>query len=421
MSDLQIPETLLAALVASPALVAELLDHIAGQTRDGRIARAAGVVRGRCAGRRTIDDAVLLQNVAQLVADGHTPREAIRRAAAASGGHSFAATEARLRRKWRTRILICCVGLCRREASGCGVSYNYTRSSVMAKLFRDPAPQPQAATPLPAPQDVSLATVAPAWWAASKKHAELSRRKDELINESILLHDKIDASLMFSNAETNPRAVQAERVMPPPAPKQISDDAREMLGDLVPPPAPVEPKPIEPPKPVYVHPDTRVQRLRVIGAEIAYIDEALEELWKIIQREHATGSKRLCEALESEVQAIAKQATDALVQLGNALLAQRDLLARHGSANWGFARMVPLNILELSAPSPGGSAIQEALTLAAEFGRFDLASIPSTWREPPPACLTLIELPPLPPRERYRARIRIPAPRAKQMQADVVA
>ena len=37
----------------------------------------------------------------------------------------------------------------------------------MAKLFRDP-PQPQAATPSSASEDINLATVAPAWWEASK-------------------------------------------------------------------------------------------------------------------------------------------------------------------------------------------------------------------------------------------------------------
>jgi hypothetical protein len=61
----------------------------------------------------------------------------------------------------------------------------------MSKLFRTAATERQAVTPASVPENVSLATVAPAWWEASKKHAELSRRKDELQDEARYLGEQI--------------------------------------------------------------------------------------------------------------------------------------------------------------------------------------------------------------------------------------
>jgi hypothetical protein len=108
MSDLQfpIPEAICDLLVRDRAALAALLDHIAECTKDGRIARCAGIARGKRAGRRVIDDAVLLANVQQLIADGDAPGAAIKKVAAVAGGHSYAATHARLRRKFTRQIIL---------------------------------------------------------------------------------------------------------------------------------------------------------------------------------------------------------------------------------------------------------------------------------------------------------------------------
>jgi hypothetical protein len=253
----------------------------------------------------------------------------------------------------------------------------------------------------------TLATVAPAWWEAVQRHAELSARRDALADEVAGLHEQIDVELTLSQSANNPRSLPADRVPPPKPQKRMSDRARAYLGL---PPAPVAPAPVEPPAaPVFRHQDNRVERMRQIGAEIEAIDEALAELAKVIEREHAAGSKVFAAAIDSEVQAIAKQATDALIALGNAMVAARNLTAQHASANLGFARMIPLSILELGNPADRGSRIRTALAIAAEFGRFDAASIPATWREPAPANLTAINQAPRPPRKRHVARIKVPA------------
>jgi hypothetical protein len=254
---------------------------------------------------------------------------------------------------------------------------------------------------------ITLATVAPAWWAAVQKSAELSARRDALTDEVAEIHDRIDVELAFSQNPNNPRYLPADRVLPPKPAKKMGDRARALIGL---PPAQVDPAPVEPPAaPVFRHQDNRVERMRQIGAEIEAIDEALAELQTTIQREHAAGSKRLAAALDAEVQAIAKQATDALISLGNAMVAQRNLLAQHASANMGFAKLVPLSALGLGDPASRGSRIREVLAIASEFGRFDAAFIPATWREPAPACLTAIDQAPRQPRKRHMARIKVPA------------
>jgi hypothetical protein len=100
-----VPADLLAQLAANPALLADVVDAVARLTGCGNTRRAAGTIRGKRAGRRSItEDDRLLQHVGQLIADGKTPAEALKMTAAAAGGHSYAATLIRLRRKWSKRI-----------------------------------------------------------------------------------------------------------------------------------------------------------------------------------------------------------------------------------------------------------------------------------------------------------------------------
>jgi hypothetical protein len=102
-AQVSVPDAVRDLLARNPAALASLLQHIADQTGDGRIARAAGIVRGKPAGRRALDDSALLNSVRQMVAEGYTLGEALKSAAAAHPGHSFESTQARLRRKWNRR------------------------------------------------------------------------------------------------------------------------------------------------------------------------------------------------------------------------------------------------------------------------------------------------------------------------------
>jgi hypothetical protein len=98
-----VPDAVLAAFVADPALLAAVVGEVARLTGDGNIARAAGTIRGKPAGRRALDDEALLNSVRQMVAEGYMLGEALKSAAAAHPGHSFESTQARLRRKWNRR------------------------------------------------------------------------------------------------------------------------------------------------------------------------------------------------------------------------------------------------------------------------------------------------------------------------------
>jgi hypothetical protein len=102
MSPLNEMEAMIAAFVANPALLADVVDEVARRTKSGNLARAHGIMVGKRAGRRVIrEDDRLLQHVGQLVAAGKTPAEALKLVASASAGHSYAATLDRIRRKWR--------------------------------------------------------------------------------------------------------------------------------------------------------------------------------------------------------------------------------------------------------------------------------------------------------------------------------
>jgi hypothetical protein len=97
-----VPEAVIAAFVSDPALLASTVAEVARRTKNGNLARAHGIMVGKRAGRRVIsEDDRLVQHVGQLVADGKAPAEALKMTAAAAGGHSYAATLDRLRRKWR--------------------------------------------------------------------------------------------------------------------------------------------------------------------------------------------------------------------------------------------------------------------------------------------------------------------------------
>jgi hypothetical protein len=66
-----VPEAVIAAFAADPALPAKVVGEVARRTGDGHLARA-GAIRGKPAGRRASGDAALLRNFEQLIIDRHT-------------------------------------------------------------------------------------------------------------------------------------------------------------------------------------------------------------------------------------------------------------------------------------------------------------------------------------------------------------
>jgi hypothetical protein len=78
------------------------LDRLAEE--DGRCAHAAGILRGRPGGRRTIDDRAALAEIGWLLERGDARSvndAAMRVAVTISGSHSVEATASRLAKKYR--------------------------------------------------------------------------------------------------------------------------------------------------------------------------------------------------------------------------------------------------------------------------------------------------------------------------------
>jgi hypothetical protein len=217
---------------------------------------------------------------------------------------------------------------------------------------------------------ITLASIFPEWKVLSDQYCALCQREEAIQAEINSLNREIERT---SYANADPRKLV--RITTTPPIKRISDAARRLLGSAAPPP--------EPPPALSVttvsYDDARVQRQHDLSAELEAVREAKPVLLQQLERAHAEGSRRLCEALAPEYTAIVKQLADAVIALGNAALMHELFLCEHREALLGFLRPPAIELVA-DDPRQTDSRIRRFLRSAAEAGYFNLAQVPDAWR-----------------------------------------
>jgi hypothetical protein len=106
-----------------------------------------------------------------------------------------------------------------------------------------------------------------------------------------------------------------------------------------------------------------------------------------VTQAHYERSKLLYATRENEYKAIATQVCDAVIALGNALLAHKAFTTDLGSADWFHLRPVDAVSIEraMGDPREAQSLSRRILNSAAESGKFNLQTLPADWTPLPTA------------------------------------
>jgi hypothetical protein len=235
-----------------------------------------------------------------------------------------------------------------------------------------------------APEDKgrpTLRSLHPAWGVLSDKVAELSRREDDITRRmQAIIADQAKRNAIIL---TSPGV---ETIVPPKPKKPLAARVRDMLGDLAPTAEPEATPAIKPETKVI---QTRIgdQELADLGTELQNIRAAVEILHPSLAAARVEGSKLLCAARMPEYTAVAARVCDALVSLGNAVIAHKRLTQEmtDDGADWSGFKPVDVNALALTLGDPQNreSRWHRVLAGAAEGGHFDLAYIPADWTPAP--------------------------------------
>ncbi len=242
----------------------------------------------------------------------------------------------------------------------------------------------------------ALCKLAPRWAEIKTKMLELSERKEALYAELRPLIEMLSRRGEFNSLRVAERAMtQALAAGAPPA-KEIkaSPRAAALLGPLA--PAPRAP---EPPYTPVRGPDR--DRFDEIVSEIVVIDEALALLAapmpgkrrSEVEDMYLAGCEKYCEAMRPEFDAIVARFCAAVVELGKAK-AEYDDFTKDKLRGIAWTSLRPIDPLPLVGdPTDPSSALRLALTLAAEHGHFDLASLPTNWKGRKPSVYSISSRP----------------------------
>lgn len=231
----------------------------------------------------------------------------------------------------------------------------------------------------------TLAEVSPEWKRLSDKVRELSERRDAIHDElkEIDARQQRRASRIPSPISFGQRA--ADLVIEKPTPRP-SEQALKLIGDDTLLPQESEPRPESTDAKAkrvvqYRHPDDK--RAAELSAELTAVEEALAFLHPQWARAHRDGSRQLCALLSDEYQTVVDRLTQALMEVGNALIAHRDFVAavaRQGADPMWLRQVDAISLQEMFGdPKDSSSAIRRLLGFAAEIGRFDRDQLPDEW------------------------------------------
>ena len=218
--------------------------------------------------------------------------------------------------------------------------------------------------------------VAPEWATFSDKFFELSVHEEQLLTEMQAELRAMEQTVGASGGTLPPPHVQSGGSVPPPKPpKPIEAKVKELLtGVRIPEPEPELPAP-----------DTESpysKRMRSLAAEIGAVRDAKAMLQPLLFKAHIEGSRRYCDIRLAEYRAVATRLCDAMLELGDAVLAHDAFADRMISEGASYAYFKPLQPDVVGDPRDRQSMVRTFLTWAAEAGHFDLSRIPYAWHSP---------------------------------------
>jgi hypothetical protein len=221
----------------------------------------------------------------------------------------------------------------------------------------------------------------PLWGDLSDRLAGFSIREDQIIAEMKVITAKQDRRAAKVLEGPGVEIAIAPKPKAPLSPRLLA-----LLGEHAPAPEPVLPIA----EPVWTQTRAGDEELAALGRELTNIRAAVEILQPRLTLAHAEGSALVCAAVASEYAAVARQVTDALLAVGDAIIAHNrftQALVNDGVA-FEYLRPLPMNAIIAAVGDPQDldhSRIKRWLAGAAESGHFDMTDIPADWNPPTPA------------------------------------
>jgi hypothetical protein len=236
----------------------------------------------------------------------------------------------------------------------------------------------------PRTQIERIAAVSPRYASLLTKHAELTARFEEIIEESNgprgCVDGVVDGKTGAVRYNAVPLAEQARRSQvswvsqePKPKPKPIVRHAGAvaLVGDLLP-EQPIEETSPPPPRPSW----PGEQRLAELGAESEAIQEAIKLLQPELAKARREYSKMVATQRGGEFSEIVARVLDASRGLGDAILAHHEFITEQRLDGVGYQQFRPLNLDRFGNLNEPHTPLLAVLIDAAEKGHIRPADLP---------------------------------------------
>jgi hypothetical protein len=229
-----------------------------------------------------------------------------------------------------------------------------------------------------------IASVSPRYASLLTKHAELTARFEEIVEEANGPRGRVDGVVDGKTGAVRynavPLAEQARRSqvawvsqLPKPKPKPIVRHAGAvaLLDDLLPEQVPEE---LSPPPPPASWPGE--QRLAELGAEAESITEALKLIAPEITKERKQYSRLVAAQRSAEYQQLVLNIVDIVRELGRAIIQHHKFLDQMRHDGVAYSVFKPINLSAYGNLNEPHTPLLAVLIDAAEKGHISLADLP---------------------------------------------